>query len=132
MAGAWFATFARRIIHAETFEFVVAPAIADLQVEASGAGYLVKTRGYLGVWMALWGALCSDVVGDARVVGADTGILAGLAFMQTSYYAGMLMLALESLTIREALVILLGLLAVSLIVTLLCFWPARRLRALDA
>jgi len=130
MPGTWFATFARRVIHAETFEFVVAPAIADLQFEASGAGYLEKTRGYLGVWMALWGALCSDVGGDARVMCADTGILAGLAFMQASYYAGMLMLALEGLTITRALMILLGLLTVSLIVTLFCFWPTRRLRAL--
>jgi hypothetical protein len=61
MPGAWIATIARRIAREDTFERMVSPAIADLQVEARSIAPLRLWRNYLSVAVVLMLAALHDL-----------------------------------------------------------------------
>ena len=116
MRGTRLASLARRLLHEDTFDLVVSPAIADLQFEE---------RGYAGVWVALAGACARDVGGDLRLLLDDAGMFAALIGIEAGYFAGMLTL-MGSLTAGVAPHILLAVVALCGVGTLACFWPEKR------
>ncbi len=130
MTGDLLTRITRALLHEDTFELMVAPAIADLQLEPTPAGYAAVGRSAVG-------ALCYDIDGDLRLVCDDIGMLATLVLIQASYYSGMLLLLVARMNAKEALehmatfapqlvAAILFILGLSLFPTLLCFWPARR------
>lgn len=137
-SGAWLAAVTRRLLHGDTFDLIVSPAIADLQFEVPGGGPAAQVRGYVAVWVALAGALWYDFDTDLQVVLDDVVTLLALFAIQASYYACMLTLLVAGMTTEQvfahlargvspiAVVVIAGLFAASAIPTLLCFWPARR------
>ncbi len=126
MPGAWFSTTARWILREDTFELVVAPAIADLQFESPTVTGAARIRLYSAVWVALAGALCIDTEHDVRVLIADGSTLLALAFMQGCYYTAMLTLVLGSLSTPASVALVLSLFGVSTVSTAILFWPSRR------
>jgi hypothetical protein len=131
--GDWFTWFARPMFHRDTFELVVSPAIADLQFERPSA------RAYAGVWVAFSGAVLRDLKSDVRILSGDAGTLGALVVMQACYYTCLLTL-MSGLTtsgltavdafarVRDgaALFFVILIAGLSVVPTLLCFWPARR------
>jgi len=136
MAGDGLIRVARSVLHEDTFELMVAPAIADLQIDATPAAYAAA-------WSSLAGACAEDFWLDVRAVAEDAAMLGVLMGIQASYYACMLMLLAAHISVTDAVGMLLSgpgqpfLLAVSLLVTvsavptLVCFWPPRRVRESD-
>jgi hypothetical protein len=137
-AGAWLISLARRVLHDDTFEMMVSPAIADLQFEAA-AGH-ARSQSYLGVWTALAGALAHDFDGDVRTLADDASTLASLVCIQACYYTALVLFG-GALATKGAFEPWLGapggfvaalatifvlMAAISTIPTLLCFWPDRR------
>ena len=133
MAGAGLIAIARLLLHEDTFELMVAPAIADLQ-RAPNA------EGYAAVWRSLAGAVADDFGGDVRHVCEDLGTLMSLILIQASYYSGMLLLLVAGMTgpqIADSLATggtrmlsaaVIFVFALSALPTMLCFWPPRRVR----
>ena len=131
--GDWFTSLARPMFHRDTFELVVSPAIADLQFEQPSA------RAYAGVWVAFSGAMLRDLRSDLRILSGDAGTLGSLVVMQARYYTCLLTL-MSGLTtsgltavdafarVRDgaALFFVILIAGLSVVPTLLCFWPARR------
>ena len=60
MRGAWLARIGRALVSPETFEQMVAPSIADLQIE-SGRGFALQWQHYVGVVAVLSYALVQDL-----------------------------------------------------------------------
>jgi hypothetical protein len=133
MAGAGLIRIARLLLHEDTFELMVAPAIADLQCAPTASAYAA-------VWTSMAGALTDDFSGDIRYVCEDITTLMGLIVIQASYYSGMLLLLVAGMTttqIAESLATggartlsaaIVFVLALSALPTMLCFWPPRRVR----
>jgi hypothetical protein len=63
MSGEWLVLIGRAIVSRETFERLIAPSIADLQVE-SHHGLLLRWRHYLGILNVMIHALCQDLRRD--------------------------------------------------------------------
>ncbi len=139
MRGDWLTTVARAMMHDDTFDAIVSPAIADLQFEAPAAGYVCSARGYAGVWVAVTGAVRRDLARDLRVLSDDAATLTSLVFMQACYYTCLLTLmsglttsgltavhAFDRISGEAALIFVCIIVGLSTIPTLLCFWPARR------
>jgi hypothetical protein len=63
MTGSWLAAAAARFLRDETHRMIVAPAIADLQIEEAD-GHLARARGYLAVWRVLAVGLLIDMRAD--------------------------------------------------------------------
>lgn len=134
--GAWLTPVARAILHRDSFDLMVSPAIADLQVDPGMAAYAA-------VWTSLAGALADDVAGDLRLVLEDIEMLLTLVLIQACYYAGMLLLLVVDMDARELwssvvsgpapMLVLTALLvaAISIVPTVLCFWPSRRSDSVD-
>ena len=131
--GGWLTSFARPVFHRDTFELVVSPAIADLQFEPPSIG------SYVAVWVALAGAAWRDARSDFKVLSGDAGTLMALVIMQASYYTCLLTLmsglttsgltaidAFARLRDGAALFFVALIAGLSVVPTLLCFWPARR------
>jgi hypothetical protein len=131
--GDWMTSLARPIFHRETFELIVSPAIADLQFEPASA------RGYVAVWIALSGAVRRDLRSDFRILSDDVGTLGALVVMQACYYTCLLTLmsglstsgltaidAFERVSGGAAIFFAALIAGLSVVPTLLCFWPARR------
>ena len=138
MRGDWLAMI-RGVLHADTFDAIVSPAIADLQFESSSAGWVRSARGYAGVYVAIAGAVGVDLAGDLRALSGDAGTLSRLVLMQTCYYTCLLTLmsglttgghtarrAFDQASGSAALAVAVVVVGLSTIPTLLCFWPARR------
>jgi hypothetical protein len=131
MRGEWITRFARLLLHEDTFELMVAPAIADLQVDN-------RLEAYLPVWTSLLYCWATDLHGDVRLVFDDLGTLAGLTLIQASYYSAMLLLLVAGRSGKEVIQVLLDggtpqffvcaalVVSFSTLPTLLCFWPPRR------
>lgn len=64
--GSRLAAFFVRVVGAESFRLIVAPAIADLQFERPAAGRVQRARNYIGVWRAFGGALLLDFAWNTR------------------------------------------------------------------
>jgi hypothetical protein len=116
MHGTWLSLVARRLLHDDTFDLVVGPAIADLQFEQHGRA---------AVCLAIGGALCHDLAGDVRAMCDDAAMLAGLVGIQASYFAGMLGL-MGGMRKDTAPTVLLTLLLLCTASTTLLFWPQKR------
>ena len=121
----------RSLLHHDTFELFVAPAIADLQHTRSAGAYVT-------IWRSFAAAVGQDMVSDVQFLLDDIGLMLGLIAIQVCYYGGMLLLLvadvradqlIQRLTEGAASVVMLTLIGVvmaSSIPTLLCFWPPRR------
>jgi hypothetical protein len=133
MPGDWLQWAARRLLHEDTFDLLVAPALADLQVdECAGA--------YAAVFVSLAYASCVDTRHDLLELADDAGTLVAIFTIQAAYYAGMLTLLAAGVRARDAITILLAggtpqffaaltvVVLLSVVPTLLCFWPPRRVR----
>ena len=71
MPGIWIARLARRLTRPDTFDRLVSPAIADLQLEAQ-QGWWGRWRHYPMLAFVIVFALFSDLLGDlARVFDAE-------------------------------------------------------------
>lgn len=133
MTGDLLAGAGRVLLHEDTFELMVAPAIADLQREPTPGGYAA-------VGATLAGAFVDDFCGDLRLVIDDIGTLATLVIIQAGYYSAMLVLLVAHMRTPEALQIVAAgappeffialflIFTISTLPTLLCFWPPRRVR----
>lgn len=133
MPGDWLLWIARQLLHEDTFELLVAPALADLQVDdCAGA--------YAAVLVSLAYACSVDTRHDVRGLADDAGTLVAIFTIQAAYYAGMLTLLAAGVRARDAITILLDggtpqffaalmvVVLLSVVPTLLCFWPPRRVR----
>ena len=141
MPGTWLAQLGQRCLHGETFALVVSPAIADMQFE-SPSGLVPRARHYVAVWKAFAGALCCDVLDDARALRDDIPTLAMLTMLQVSYYAFFLLLLSgcgtgrlwsdhpEEIALRVASYVG-GIALLCVIPTTACFWPSRRAHQAD-
>jgi len=121
----------RAILHHDTFELFVAPAVADLQHTPSAAARRA-------VVTSLLGAVAHDFVTDVTSVMQDGRLMLGLMTIQACYYGAMLLIMAAHVRVDEALLHLtsgasvrvtatvIGLVFASTLPTLLCFWPARR------
>jgi hypothetical protein len=133
MTGVWLIRISRLLLHEDTFELMVAPAIADLQCGPTAGAYAA-------VWTSMAGALTDDFTGDIRYVCEDIVTLMGLIAIQATYYSGMLLLLVAGMTttqIAESLAtggtralsaVIVFVFALSALPTMLCFWPPRRVR----
>jgi hypothetical protein len=131
MTGLRLTRVAQAVLHEDSFELIVSPAIADLQF-SPGRGARI------GVWVAFLGALWTDLQDDVRLVIDDAAMLAALVLIQACYYSGILLLLVVGMTARQLaeslaagpsptlIGVLLLILALSTAPTLLCFWPPRR------
>lgn len=137
MAGNWMVRIGRRLLHADTFEMMLSPAIADFQFEtttrsAAGPG------DYCAVFRALLGALWFDISGDLLALKNDADMIALLTVLQTSYYTFMLVLLsglgtgtlaaidIDSGLLSRALSYVAALSVACLLTSSACFWPPRR------
>lgn len=66
MPGSRLAAFFGRVVRAESFRLIVAPAIVDLQFECPTASRMRHARNHIGVWRAFVGALFSDFAWNAH------------------------------------------------------------------
>ena len=133
MPGDWLLWIARRLLHEDTFDLLVAPALADLQSEGSAGAYGAAL-------FSIAYACCLDTRHDVLTLAEDAGTLAALFTIQASYYAGMLIILAAGMRARDAIAILIDggspqffaalmvVVLLSLVPTLLCFWPPRRVR----
>lgn len=67
MSGIWITRLARRVTHENTFETMVSPALADLEMEAS-RGWRQRARHYAGLIIVFGCALLRDIRVDAGLV----------------------------------------------------------------
>ena len=112
--------FAGRFLSDRTFQFVVAPAVADLQFECS-AGPLRRTANRVAVLRAVAGGMRDDL---AR---ASSGMLL-LAMLPACYYIFLLVLCFDvfSLTLAsDFIVAAIVILVLSFAPVMACFWPER-------
>jgi hypothetical protein len=63
MVGDRFHKLARRLVREDSYHFIVAPAIADLQFEAH-LGQRARLRAYRAAWLAVLGALADELIRD--------------------------------------------------------------------
>jgi hypothetical protein len=137
MPGTLIARIGQRLLHGDTFEMMLSPAIADLQFEATTLAF-ARPGEYCAVLRALLGALWFDVSSDLLALKSDVEMIALLTFLQTSYYTFMLVLlsglgtgtlaALEvdGALVTRALSYVAGVSIACLMTSSACFWPPRR------
>lgn len=144
MPGTWLGRIGRRLLHRDTFDMMLVPAIADLQFELSTRQ---QPRGraadYWAVLCAFCGALCFDVWRDLSALRSDADMIALLTLLQASYYTFMLVLLsglgtgqVSALTVDDAFMARAtsyvgAITAACLITSSICFWPSRRASASD-
>ena len=137
MPEGWMARIGQRLLHGDTFDMMLSPALADFQFETTIRS-AARPGDYCAVLRALLGALWFDVSSDLVALKSDADMIALLTLLQTSYYAFMLVLfsglgtervsmldlgdGLVARTVSYALVIS----AVCLLTSSVCCWPPRR------
>jgi hypothetical protein len=106
-----------RFLSRRTFELVVAPALADLQYEVdTGRG---RGAGRWAVLKALAAGLCDDL-------GRECGTFLALVLMPAAYYTCLIALCFGLSSITSGLLTVAALmLAQSVGMVLVCFWPER-------
>jgi len=137
MPGSWMARVGLRLLHRDTFEMMLSPAIADFQFETT-TRRTARLAGYCALLRTLVGALWFDVSSDLLALKSDADMIALLTLLQTSYYTFMLVLlsglgtgTLAALEMDSALVIralsyVAGVSVACLLTSSACFWPPRR------
>ena len=145
MPGTWLGRIGYRLLHRDTFEMMLVPAIADLQFEVS---MREQPRGcpadYWALMRALCGAFCFDVWRDLSALKSDADMIALLTLLQASYYTFMLVLLsglgagqVSALKVDEPFVAratsyIAVVTAACLVTSSMCFWPSRHAPASDA
>jgi len=137
MRGTWLCRLGRRALHAESFELILSPAIADLQFETAGSPS-ARPQHYCAVLRAFAAALWFDICGDVFAMRNDVSMIGVLTAIQSSYYAFMLVLLSgfgtsrvaqmqfdESVTVR-GIGYFAGIAVTSILTSSACFWPPRR------
>lgn len=111
--------FSERFLSDRTFELIVAPALADLQFdEDAGRRSRLANRG--AVIRAVAGGLCEDFW-------RDSFCLLKLSLLSACYFLFPLALGVRAFkTWSEFLIVATGVLAMSMVPVVVCFWPARR------
>jgi hypothetical protein len=134
--GRWLIAVSRALLHHDTFDRMVAPAIADLQFRTNVTGYAAAVNSLLH-------GIADDLLIDVRIVCEDIGVLIGLVVIQACYYSGMLLLLAADMRSDEILdrlahgaapqliVTIVCVLLLSALPTLFCFWPSRRISEPD-
>jgi hypothetical protein len=137
MPGNWVARVGLRLLHRDTFEMMLSPAIADLQFETM-ARSAARPGDYCAVFRALLGALWFDLSSDLLALKSDAETIALLTLLQTSYYTFMLVLLsglgtgtlaafeMDSDLVTRALSYVAGVSIACLLTSSACFWPPRR------
>ncbi len=113
-----------RFLTQRSFELIVAPALADFDLDVSTASRS-ETRARLAVLMALLGAIWEDAVR-----GGDLARFAGLVLIPVCYYAFFFLLGLPGGVSRlsSAMVtsLVIAIVALSFAPAIVCFWPERQ------
>ncbi len=137
MPAGWIARVGRRLLHRDTFEMVLSPAIADFQFETATRS-VARPGDYHAIFRALFGALWFDLSSDLLALKSDAGMIALLTLLQTSYYTFMLVLLsglgtgtlaafeMDSDVVTRALSYVVGVSVACLLTSSACFWPPRR------
>jgi hypothetical protein len=124
------------LLREDTFELMVAPAIADLQFETVTGGIGAYLRGYAAVSKAVCGACLHDFGEDARILSEDAADLLTIVVVQVCYYATMLTLiggaGFSRLSEGELLVLAVMIVGLSALPVIICFWPERYAAVGDA
>jgi hypothetical protein len=127
----------QRLLHGDTFEMMLSPAIADFQFETTSRS-AARPGDYCAVFRALLGGLWFDVSGDLLALKSDVDMIALLTLLQTSYYTFMLvllsglgtgtlaLLEMDSGFVARALSYVAGVSVACLLTSSACFWPPRR------
>ena len=134
--GNWVARVGLRLLHRDTFEMMLSPAIADLQFETI-ARSAARPGDYCAVFRALLGALWFDLSSDLLALKSDAETIALLTLLQTSYYTFMVLLSglgtgtlaafeMDSELVTRALSYVAGVTVACLLTSSACFWPPRR------
>ena len=126
-----------RLLHRDTFEMMLSPAVADFQFEATTRSAM-RPGDYCAIFRALLGALWFDVSGDLLALKGDADLIALLTLLQTSYYTFMLVLLsglgtgtlalieIDSGLVTRAMSYVAGVSVACLLTSSACFWPPRR------
>ena len=95
LRGRWMAAMSRRLFSPESFELLVEPAIADLQLEES-SGLAARVDAYATVWIGVVAACDRGVTQRARLFVRDNELvsLTGLALLHAVHSAWMVVLLL--------------------------------------
>lgn len=137
MPGSWMARVGLRLLHRDTFEMMLSPAIADFQFETTTRS-AARPADYCAVFRALLGAVWFDMSSDLLALKSDVDMIALLTLLQTSYYTFMLVLLsglgtgtlaaieMDSGLVTRALSYVAGVSVACLLTSSACFWPPRR------
>jgi len=137
MPGSWIVRVGLKVLHRDTFEMILSPAIADLQFETT-ARSAARPGDYCAVFRALCGALWFDMSSDLLALKGDANMIALLTLLQTSYYTFMLVLLsglgtgtlaaieIDNDLVARALSYVAGVSVACLLTSSVCFWPPRR------
>jgi len=137
MPGSWIVRVGLAILHRDTFEMILSPAVADLQFETTTRS-VARPGDYYAVIRALFGALWFDLSSDLLTLKSDAEMIALLTLLQTSYYTFMLVLLsglgtgtlaaieMDSGLITRALSYVAAVGVACLLTSSACFWPPRR------
>jgi len=117
------ATLSTRFLTERSFELIVAPALADFDLDVS-SGSRGETSARLAVLNAFLGAVWEDAVR-----GGDLARFAGLVLIPVCYYAFFFILGLPGGVNRLSSTMVTGLaiaiVALSFAPAIVCFWPER-------
>ena len=137
MPGSWMARVGLRLLHRDTFDMMLSPAIADFQFETATRS-AAQPADYCAVFRAMLGALWFDVSGDLLALKGDADMIALLTLLQTSYYTFMLVLLsglgtgtlaaleMDGGLVTRAVSYVAALSAACLLTSSACYWPPRR------
>ena len=117
-------TLSTRFLTQRSFELIVAPALADCDLDLS-TGARGKTSAQVAVLSAFLGAVWEDAVR-----GGDLARFAGLVLIPVCYYAFFFLLGFPGGVSRLSSTIVIGLaiaiVALSFAPAIVCFWPERQ------
>jgi hypothetical protein len=118
--------FADRFLTERTFELIVAPALADLQFDATTSP-LGRARNYLAVVRAVAGGLHDEL-------SRDSASFLVLALLPASYYIALLTVFWDFFMKNGARGVSLAVVLIAVLSfapVMACFWPERRTRPVD-
>ena len=119
-------TLSTRFLTERSFELIVAPALADFELDAVGGARTAATARF-SVLVALAGAIWEDAVR-----GGDLARFAGLVCIPACYYTFFFLLGLPNGMSRLSSTLVTGLavavVTLSLAPAIVCFWPDREPR----
>lgn len=112
--------FAERFLSARSYQFIVEPALADLQFERA-AGRLQRAADHLAVLRAVAGGLRDDLI-------RASGEFLALTLLPAGYYIFFLLICFDVYSISIStgfIVVATMILVLSAGPVMVCFWPER-------